>query len=372
MSPCRCLILFAVSLTLIGCTSVKKTGSGLVPPGAEFRTGLPVEPGYAQQFGYSHRWARSIELGKGQSVTAVKILDDLLVAVESPGNVITALNLRDGSLAWKAILGDRSEQFYGPMGDDRHVYVSSTRRIFKLLRRNGDIVNVYDLPLPVAMTPILVDGIAIFGSINGKLYGFDIEDGFRKWTYALKSRITSTPVLDGETVFAADDNGNYVVLTAKSGQLRWRGATYGPITADPVLDGFDIVVASEDQSLYSFQANTGNETWPAYRSEVALTQTPSVIDGVIYLVEPGLGLTAINADTGKAVWKTKNVFQPVASAKGKVIAYVDKTLSKIDPATGSVVQTVPTREIQAIIHGTDGSLLVVTPGGEIMRIDPLP
>ncbi|MEO0514012.1 MAG: PQQ-binding-like beta-propeller repeat protein [Planctomycetota bacterium] len=361
-----------MSLTFLGCTAAKKTDRGLIPPGAEFRTGLPVEPGYAQQFGYSHRWARSVELAKGQSVTAVKILDDLLVTVEAPDNVVTALNLRDGSLVWKVVIGDKSEQFHGPMGDGRYVYVNSTRRLFKLLRRNGEIVDVYDLPLPVSMTPILVDEIAVFGSINGKLYGFDVDNGFRKWTYALKSRITSSPVLDGETIFAADDDGNYVMLAAKSGQLRWRGAAYGPITADPVLNRFDVVVASEDQSLYSLQANTGSENWPAYRSEVPLTQTPAVIDEVIYLVEPDRGLTAINAKTGQAIWKTKKTFQPVASSQGGVIARSEKALNKIDPATGEVLQTVPTRDIQLMLNGPAGSLIVVTPKGEIMRIDPQP
>ncbi len=372
MNPCRCLILLAVSLTFLGCTAAKKTDSGLVPPGAEFRTGLPVEPGYAQQFGYSHRWARSVEPARGQSIAAVKILDDLVVTVEAPDNVVTAMSLRDGSLAWKIVLGDRSEEFYGPMGDDRYVYINSTRRLFKLLRRNGEIVDVYDLPLPVSMTPILVDDIAIFGSINGKLYGFDVDNGFRKWTYALKSRITSSPVLDGDTVFAADDDGNYVMLAAKSGELRWRGAAYGSITADPVLSRFNVVVASEDQSLYSLQANTGRESWPAYRSEVPLTQTPAVIDDVIYLVEPGVGLSAIDAKTGQPIWKTVETFQPITSSQGRVIARAEKALSKIDPATGIVLQTVPTREIQLVLNGPAGSLLIVTPGGEFMRIDPQP
>lgn len=370
MSPCRCLILLA-ALVMVGCTSAKKSDNGLVPPGAEFRTGLPFEPGYAQQFGYSHRWARSIELGKGQSVFAIEQLDDLLLTVERPRNVVTALNLNDGSLAWKAIIGEPLENFFGPIGDDEYVYVSSSRRMFKLLRRNGQIAEVYNLPLPVTMTPLLVDNIAIFGSVNGKVYGFDVVDGYRKWTYALKGRINATPLQDGDSVFVADADGYYAMLTTK-GDLRWRGSTYGSITAEPVLDGFDIVLASDDQSLYSFRSNTGEDRWPAYRSEVALTQTPVVLDDVIYLVEPGLGLTAIDADTGKPIWKTTEVFQPVATVKGKVIAHVGKTLSKIDPATGKTLQTVPTREIKMILNGPADSLLLVTPDGEIMRIDPLP
>ena len=45
-------------------------------------------------------------------------------------------------------------------------------------------------------------------------------------------------------------------------------------------------------------------------------------------------------------------------------------MKKIEPATGEVLQTVPTREIQLILNGPGNSLLLVTPGGEIMRVDP--
>ncbi|MEM9913370.1 MAG: PQQ-binding-like beta-propeller repeat protein [Planctomycetota bacterium] len=358
------------ALVMVGCTSAKKTDNGLVPPGAEFRTGLPFEPGYAQQFGYAHRWARSIKLGDGQSVFAVEIVDDLIITVERPTNIITALNLKDGSLAWKSLIGEPLENFFGPVGDDEYIYVSSNRRMFKLLRRNGQTDGVYELPLPVTMTPLLVDNIAVFGSVNGKVYGFDVEEGYRKWTYGLSGRINSTPLLDGEDVFVVDADGRYVMITANSGAVQWRGSTFGDISADPVLVGREIYLASEDQSLYSFAANTGELRWPAYRSEVALTQTPAVRNDVIFLPEPTLGLTAIDADTGKSIWQTTDVVQPVASVGGKVIAFADKKLKKIEPATGEVLQTVPTREIQMILNGPGNSLILVTPGGEIMRIDP--
>ncbi|MEM1109719.1 MAG: PQQ-binding-like beta-propeller repeat protein [Planctomycetota bacterium] len=368
----RCRIVFALAslLVLIGCNAAKTTETRTVPPGAEFRTGLAFEPGFANQFGYSFRWARSIDLQSGQTIEAVVPLGEHLVTVEQPENVVTAINLSDGSTAWKTILGEPLEVFVGAVGDKNHIYINSSRRFFKLQRRNGDIVELFNLPLPVNMTPLLVDNLAIFGSVNGWAYAFDVNKGFRKWTYGLKNQIFATPVQDNDTVFVADSDGNYAMLALRSGELRWRGSTFGDLSAAPVRDRFNMVVASEDQSMYSFASNTGLEAWPAYRSEVPLSETPVVIDDVIYLAEPGVGLTAVSANSGEAQWQIAETYQPITGLKGKLIATGDQVLLRIDPADGRVVQSVPTRELQSAINGPDGSLLLVTPGGEIVRIDP--
>ncbi|MBB6431017.1 PQQ-binding-like beta-propeller repeat protein [Algisphaera agarilytica] len=372
MNVSRCLVLLA-ALVMVGCSTAKKSEtSGLVPPGAEFRTGLPFEPGYAHQFGYSHRWARSLELSKKQSIYAVRTIGDLIVTVERPSSFITALNADDGSLAWKAVIGEPLETFYAAFGNDDYIFVNSSRRLFKLFRSNGQIAQVYDLPLPVTMSPLLVDDIAVFGSINGNVYGYDVVDSYRKWMYGLDGRIMSTPLSDGESVFVSDSNGSYAMLVAKTGDLRWRGATYGQLSSEPIRHALDVVIASDDQSLYSLRANTGEYRWPVYRSEVPLSQTPAAFGDVIYVVEPGIGLTAINARTGKPLWKSEASMQPIAEVGGKVVAYADQTLSKINPETGDVIQTVPTREIEIFEPGPGQSLLMVTPSGEIMRIDPRP
>lgn len=370
MTPCRCLMLLILALTVVGCGSSSKDSTGPIPPGAEFRTGLPLEPGYAQQFGYTTRWARSIALGDGQSIFAAKPVGDLLMVVERPDNVVTALKLDNGEMVWKTIVGESLEQLYAPVGNDEIIFVNSGRRLFSLNRRNGNLINVDNLPFPVTMSPILVDDIAIFGSVNGKVYGYTIKNGYRKWTYSLRGRIMNSPIVKDDTIFATDSTGYYAVLATKTGELRWRGETYGPITAATVLDGDYFIVASDDQSLYSLQDTTGEDRWPAYRSEVPLSNTPAVLGGQIYVVEPGRGLTALNSSTGKPRWNIEQPLQPVSEIDGKVVAHHDKTLAIIDPATGKVIDEVPTRELDTIKPGPDNSLLLVTPGGDILRIDP--
>lgn len=370
MSPCRCLLMLTLTLSLVGCASSSKTMTRDVPPGAEFRTGLPLEPGYAQQFGLEMRWARSIALGRGQSLYAVRPLGDLLVTVERPDNVVTALRLETGELLWKTIVGEKIESLFVPTGDDEFVYVNSSQRIYTLNRRNGDLVEVANLPFPVMMSPLLVDGIAIFGSVNGKVYGYDLQAGFRKWTYGLRDRVLSTPVQRDETIFVADASGQYANLVAKTGELRWRGQAYGPITTNPVIHDNDVIIASDDQSLYSLNANSGADRWPAYRSEVPLSQTPTVVGESIYLSEPGQGMTVLNARTGQPMWRSVDPLRPVKILDGNLIATLPGQLVKIDPVNGRLKQSVPVHQLDQVLPGPDDGLILVSADGDLLRVDP--
>jgi len=366
MTPCRCLMLLTLALASFGCA----TRAPVSAPGAEFRTGLTLEPGHAQQFGYATRWVRSITLDPGQTVLSARVLDDLLVTVERPRNVVTAIKIQTGELVWKMVIGDPLEQLYAANGDEDYLYINSGRRLFTIDRRRGEQVRVDNLGYSVNMSPLLYKDFAIFGSVNGRIFAFDVKAGFSKWAYALSSKITATPVRDGRQVFVADTAGKYVMLVGDTGEMRWHGSAYGPITTAPVRDRAFMVVASEDQSLYSLVATTGRQRWPAFRSEAPLTETPVIIGRTIYLVEPNVGLTAINSNTGKTLWSIPDLRVPLTKLGEHLLTHNNTSLAKLDPATGQTLAAVPTQPLDLVVTGPDESLILVARDGEILRIDP--
>ena len=368
MSFCRCLPALTLVALLIGCGGTPKPQPD-TPPGAEFRTGNLIEPGYAQQFDYATRWVRDVALARGQSIHAVRVLDDLLVIVERPRNVVTALRVNDGTMIWKKVLGQRLEQLFAPVGDDDFIYVATRQRVFKLDRSRGDIVATQDLKYIIESPPLLLDRRLIAGSIRGIVFGHDVDAGYSIWAYGLPDTISAEPVQIDDKVFFADVSGNYVMLRSDDGELRWNGSTFGPITAAPVVDGGHIIIASEDQSLYSLTATTGRYRWEPYRSEVPLTRSPVVVDGMIYLLEPGIGLTVIDGETGEAQWTTRENFVPVEVRDGQLLVYRDNSLSRLNPADGETRAQVPTRPLQMVQRGPDDSLILVGKQGQVIRID---
>ncbi len=210
----------------------------------------------------------------------------------------------------------------------------------------------------------------IAGGLNGTVFGHDVEAGYKIWAYGLPDRITAEPVRIDDKVFFADISGNYVMLRSSDGVLRWNGSAYGPITAAPTVDGQQIIIASEDQSLYSLASTTGRFTWEPYRSEVPLTVSPVVVDGMIYLLEPGIGLTVIDGATGEARWTTQQNFVPLKMRNDTLLVHRDNALSRLNPQNGQTLDEVPTRPLQSVEMGPNESLILIGKNGELIRIDP--
>jgi outer membrane protein assembly factor BamB len=370
MSFCRCLCLLWFAVSLIGCNATPEDAYVDTREGAEFRTGNLVEPGYVQEMGYATRWVRSLSLEDGQKIHAVEPLGDLLVCVERPENVVTALDLSNGGLVWKLVVGDRLEELGAPTGDETNIYVSSSRRVFVINRARGEVTDIQDLEYLVSTSPLLIGKVLVFGTGRGIVLGHDVEAGYKIAAYGLPDSIEAPPVRIDDKVFVTDTAGNYVMLRTSDGELRWSGSTYGPVSTKPAADRAFIILASEDQSLYSLTATTGRQRWLPYRSEVALTESPTVIDGVIYIEEPGLGLSAIDGNNGQLLWRTQRVSQPVTLHQGELLAYTGRELLLLDPETGDTRLEQPTRRMQDVVQGPAGSLILVSPGGDLIRIDP--
>ena len=176
----RCLTVAALLLALlpIGCAQPPPVEQKKARPG--FDTGLPVEPGYAQQFGYSLRWVYTLNIGAGQTLDQAKVLGDLLVTVERPGNIITGVSLGDATLRFKTAVGNDLERVIGVVGDDEHLYANTALRQFTLNRKNGELTYVSNLQHAVDAAPVLIGRRAIFGAVNGRVFSHDIVAGYTR------------------------------------------------------------------------------------------------------------------------------------------------------------------------------------------------
>ncbi len=369
MKLSRLLLCSMVLLALWGCGTPGRS-TGRAPQGAEFKTGLPIEPGHAQQIDYATRWVTDIALEGDQEITAVRQQGDMLLIVEQPINLVTALRVDDGALMWKRVIGSDLEDIYTPVADEERVYVNTNNRLFALDRRRGNVLDVQDLDYPVNAGPNLTGSLAIFGSVSGEVFAHDVTNGFSKWAYRLPASIATPPIQSGINTFAADVRGNYAMLATNNGQLLWRGHVYGPITVPPAIDRAFIIVASQDQSLYSLAANTGRFRWPPYRSEAPFVDPPIVIDDSIYIAEPRKGLTALDADTGQPRWTIPELRTPLLLDDGALLVYTEQTLGSLDPATGRVLFHAPTRPLNRIVIGPGRSLILAAKDGRLHRIDP--
>jgi outer membrane protein assembly factor BamB len=332
------------------------------------RLGMLIEPLDAQAVNYTINWSRTLSIARSQRIAAIELFDDMLVIVERPGCMVAAVSASNGDVLWEVKVATR-ERLFGAIRQGDKILVNSETRLFILNARTGQTIKTLDLPEVVGASGVLVDEHIIFGAMSGRVFAMNINSGVTRWAYKLIGRIMTPPVVAGFEVFVADANGVYAMLSAQDGELLWRGKTFGPITAAPATDRLSLFIACEDQSFYGLIRATGQEKCklPLDRP---LTLPPRVLGLTVYLPVPQGGMMAINSIKGDVKWHIDQEVQPIIEQDDRLLCAAERSLLWVDSQTGSVIASAPTQRLKTVIAGPDGSLLLISPRGRMLRLNP--
>ena len=334
-----------------------------------YQSGLLIEPADAARIGYAVSWSTDLGVPRRSELSSVTLLDDILVTVESPGNMVTAISVRDGSVLWRNVIGSKTQNVYTPVRDGNRLYINNDTTIYTVGALHGDLIASAELAEVVSTGPVLADDYAIFGGSNGKVYAHDVDAGFAKWSYQMTDAVVVSPLASEQNVFVADSKGIYAALRADDGNLLYRGRTFGPVTAGIAGTRSGIFVASHDQTLYALNRLTGSDLW-VYRATTALTEAPVALGQSVYLPLPNKGLVALDAGNGQVRWTSSTPATPVKASNGRLLLQTGVGFSLVDEESGRVIDQADTQAIQSSFAGPDGSVLLVSPGGRIHRLNP--
>lgn len=339
------------------------------------KTGLLIEPPAAAEIGYRVGWASPVELLRGQKITSVTVLDDMVIVIEDEENIVSALRSDNGELMWKIRLGSKLERIFKPSRDGEELFFHSESRFFTVRARDGEVRAVARLETSVGASAVYdpINRLAILSGSNGLVFAHSVTSNFTRWRYNLDSRITNPPALAQQDVFIVDTGGTYAMLETSTGKPLWRNRTLGGVNAAPILQGSEIVVASRDGKLYAINRTTGKDTWQYLEAEQPLVASPVALGRLI--VQPLLpdgGLVAVNAIDGKEVWRNDISATPVLTRQQDMVLHTDNGLVSVDLDDGEVLNKAQTLELQTVIPiDNDESILLVSPNGRLLRLNPL-
>ncbi|MBI5087140.1 MAG: PQQ-binding-like beta-propeller repeat protein [Acidobacteria bacterium] len=141
------------------------------------------------------------------------------------------------------------------------------------------------------------------------------DERHKKNTYA-----TPTPVTDGKAVYVSFESQG-VYSYSFDGKLRWKASLgnigtvgMGPASSPVLFGNLVILLCDQEEGEASFitalNAASGKQVWKTPRQEAANWSTPILVDnaGQPVLIAPGMKNTiAYDPRTGKELWRTKGV-----------------------------------------------------------------
>ena len=256
------------------------------------------------------------EFQSGKRIIGTPAVSEGIVVFGSADRNIYGLNAMNGQLLWKV---EAKEPVIGAVTIDKGVaYVGASDHTFRAIDiHTGKVVWSYDKVKGYIETkPLIADNKVIFGAWDNTLYALDKTNGKElwKWTGGLTrmhySPAAVWPVASNGKVFIADPQRAMTAVDIQSGETVWR--TFRSQVRETIglsEDGERVYSKTMNDSIvcYSTLTNTPEQVW-ASNVGFGYEHAPSMPlekEGVVYgSTKEGL-LFALEAKTGKVIWKHK-------------------------------------------------------------------
>ena len=332
--------------------------------------GSLIDPIDARDLGYALQWATHLGISSEQALSHVKVLGDVVVCIESPSNMVTAISVWEGSILWRNVVGKPADRLFAPVRSDNRLLINSEQLLYSIDINTGRLIEASRLQSLVNHAPAVVGETVIFGGLNHRVFAHNFNAGYTKWAYQMTERVFAPPASFGPHVFVADGNGVYAMFVAQTGQLLWKGRTFSRVSAQPAISHTGVFVAGEDHSLYALDSTTGRDRW-IYHTKQPLVLSPRVFPNSVILPIADQGLVALHARTGVEQWKLPFVAAPILQFEDTLLLHTDYSLLVLEIGSGKILAEVPVHRLKTVIEVPDRRLLLISPNGRLLLLVPL-
>lgn len=162
------------------------------------------------------------------------------------------------------------------------------------------------------IVPILVGGLLIVGTRDGRLVALDAHSGDERWMFTAHAPIQDSLAAAAGLVYASDGSALYAV-EASTGAERWSTPVPRAGSRLIVVDG--IAYVGTQSGVLGLDAATGGVVWRWNGPNDVTAQAGPVVDGVGYFAAGNGRLYAVDMIDGTERWHIQTISLDIASAE---------------------------------------------------------
>ena len=292
------------------------------------------------------------------------------VLVQETNSYVSLLEVNNGARRWSVEFGNSLTKFVGlnaDQADANRIFVSAESELFIVAAQTGGITSRERFDKVVNTKPILMDGLAIYGTSNGEVLAHRPGATLKAWGYGTGSAIEAAPAVTTDGVAIVTINGDVLFFTP-SGLLQGRNMILSSTSTNPVSSGGLLAIAGLDQSLWCFDQK-GNQVW-RLRQSAPLTVQPTALENSVVCELPETGLTNVDFASGNVLWSNPKVRGTVvASHNGRLVVWNGTAASLVDAKRGDLLTSVDLPGIVSLTADKfdGGNLYAATAEGSIAK-----
>ncbi|MEM9385882.1 MAG: outer membrane protein assembly factor BamB [Pseudomonadota bacterium] len=294
--------------------------------------------------------------GSGESLNLQlrPVSDGTLVYAAGHNGEVHAFDARNGERRWSS--QTKLPLAAGPgYGDERLAVGSNDGDLAVLNATDGTVLWQRNIGAEVLATPLIVGGLVVVRTVDGRLLALDVEDSIERWVVkrevpALSLRGNAAPAASGTRVVAGFDDGSVLATELRTGEIIW-DVSFLPEGGRTVIDRLadidaDIRVVGDDAYVLGYQSQLALLSVPtgqiAWTLEISGHQRPGLDWSRIYITDDEGNVRSVDRSNGANRWVNQDLRRrkttgPVTSGRYVVVGDFEGYLHWIDYETGLIV-----------------------------------
>ena len=285
-------------------------------------------------------WSR----GLGGLIEFPAVVKDGIAYVGNARGTVRALDMRDGTVIWKHDTPHGKMASSPAVWRDQLVVHGMDGHVWVLRRSDGHLLWHYTVGSPVESSPVVVDGLDVFGAWNGTITALDLRTHKVRWRHYDGCKVTSSAALAGSTLYLGNYCGRLLALSTAHGRLRWARSVNGRVYGTPAVAAGRVFVPSSTGGSLSAFTTGGRFLWRRGFGSYVYS-SPAVDRGRVFVGAYNGVFYALRASTGATLW-AHGTGGPISGAATVVdgVAYAGSFAHRIlgvDARSGRVVLSFP-------------------------------
>ena len=285
-------------------------------------------------------WSR----GLGTLIEFPAVVKDGVAYIANARGTVSALDMRNGKIIWQHETPHGKMAASPAVWRDQLVLHGMDGHIWVLRRSDGRLLWHHTVGSPVESSPVVIDGVDVFGAWNGTITGLDLRTHRVRWRRAGGCKITSSVALAGSTLYVGDYCGRLLALRASDGALRWLRSVDGRVYGTAAVAAGRIFVPSSTGGSLTAFSTRGRYLWRRSTGSYVYS-SPAVAAGRVFFGSYNGVFYALRAADGKTLW-AHGTGGPISGAATVVdgVAYAGSFAHRIlgvDASSGRIVLDFP-------------------------------
>lgn len=201
--------------------------------------------------------------------------------------------------------------YSSPVIYKKYIYVGDDAGLLTCLSsKDGRKLWEFKTDNRIVGTPAVENDIVVFGSADKNIYGLDASSGKLLWKYPTKEAVLGAVAIQNNIAYIGGSDHAMRALNIKSGKLVWEYTNVkGYIETRPLIYQDKLIFGAWDTNMYALSLSTGHLLWTWNNGLSRMHFSPAAVwpvaaNGKVFFTAPDRMLTAVDAETGKTVWRT--------------------------------------------------------------------